>query len=206
MEFIRRPVRYTFYNVTFILIGINVGIFLLNQLFPSSFFVLGLFSQAGVMARGYFWQVFTYMFVHSPANLFHLIFNMFGLLIFGSALERRLGSNEFLALYLVTGTATGIVAFLFGLNVVGASGALYALLLGYATLFPDATILMSFIIPVKAPIAVLIFTALSVFFYFTDRTSGISHLAHLAGIVFGYLYFWIRLKMNPIRIFMDRYR
>jgi membrane associated rhomboid family serine protease len=203
IDFIRRPIRYSFYNITMVLIAINVGIFILNSLFPRTIGVLGLFSSY-VFQRGYFWQVCTYMFVHG--GIFHLFFNMFGLLLFGSTLERRLGSFEFLTLYLVTGTATGIVALLFGLNVVGASGALYALLLGYATLFPDSTVLMGFVIPVKAPIAVLIFTVASIFFFFTDRTTNISHLAHLAGIVFGYFYFWIRLNMNPIKIFIDRYR
>jgi membrane associated rhomboid family serine protease len=206
IDFIRRPIRYSFYNITIALIVINVGVFIINNLFRNTYFILGL-NPVLVVQRGYFWQVCTYMFVHG--GIFHLFFNMFGLLLFGSALERRLGSFEFLALYLVTGTATGLVALIFlGGNtlLVGASGALYALLLGYATLFPDSTVLMGFVIPVKAPIAVLIFTAVSIFFHFTDRYTGISHLAHLAGLAFGYLYFWLRLNMNPIKIFIDRYR
>ena len=110
------------------------------------------------------------MFVHG--SFFHIFFNMLGLFIFGTQLEKRMGSSEFLLLYLFTGLGTGLFALLLGMNVVGASGAIYALLLAFAVYFPDARIIIWFV-PMRAPIAVLVFTGLSLVFHFTGFMGGI---------------------------------
>ena len=81
----------------------------------------------------------------------------------------------------------------------------YALLLGYATYFPDSRIYIFGLLPLKAPGAVALFAGLSLFFHFSGMMGGIAHLAHLAGIVLGYFYFIARLGINPIRVFMDRH-
>ncbi len=208
---IRKPFRYRFYNATLVLIGLNVLVFViglfwkiyipsLGAFIPGTDLYFGLRPQL-VLQAGYVWQVLTYMFVHG--SFFHIFFNMLGLFIFGTQLEKRMGSSEFLLLYLFTGLGTGLFALLLGMNVVGASGAIYALLLAFAVYFPDARIIIWFV-PMRAPIAVLVFTGLSLVFHFTGFMGGISHLGHLAGIVLSYLYFLVRIGINPIRHFLDR--
>ena len=88
--------------------------------------------------------------------------------------------------------------------VVGASGAIYGLLLAYATMFPDSRIYIFGILPLKAPVAVLLFAGLALFFAITSTRSGVAHLTHLAGLGFGYFYFLLRLGINPIKIFFRR--
>ena len=134
---------------------------------------------------------------------------MLGLYMFGVTLEERLGSIEFLLFYLFCGVGAGIgILFLSNpmIPTVGASGALFGLLLAFASFFPEARILLFFFIPMKAPMAVLVFAGISLFFLFTGSAGGISHLGHLAGIVFGFLYLIIRLNTNPITIFFGRNR
>lgn len=198
---LRRPFQYKFYNATVGLIAINVAVFLINQLSRNSVLYLGLFPDL-VVGRGFFWQPLTYMFVHSGFR--HILFNMLGLFLFGVQLEREMGSSEFLLFYLVTGVGTGLVSLALGANVVGASGAVYALLLGFATYFPRARIYLFGLLPLKAPIAVLLFAGLALFYQFTGFGRGVAHFAHLAGIVLGYAYFLIRLDINPIRVFLDQ--
>jgi membrane associated rhomboid family serine protease len=197
----RRPLPYRFYNATLGLVIACVLVFLLTMSSRSAVVYLGLFPQL-VLQQGWVWQVFTYMFVH--ANFGHILFNMFGLYMFGIPLEREMGSTEFLIYYLSTGIGVGIVSLLLGVNVVGASGAIYALLLGFATYFPHSRIFLLGLLPLQAPVAVLVFAAMSLFFQFTGIQGGVAHFAHLAGIGFGYLYFVVRLGINPIRVFLDR--
>jgi membrane associated rhomboid family serine protease len=205
---IRKPFRYRFYNATLVLIGLNVLVYIIGLFWfpfrgvpiPGTELYLGLRPQL-VLEAGYVWQVLTYMFVHG--SIFHIFFNMLCLFIFGTQLEKRMGSSEFLLLYFFTGIGTGLFSLLLGMNVVGASGAIYALLLAFAVYFPDARIVIWFI-PMRAPIAVAVFTVLSLVFHFTGLLGGISHLGHLAGIVLSYLYFLVRIGINPIRHFLDR--
>jgi membrane associated rhomboid family serine protease len=203
LDIVRKPVRYSFFHATFWLIGINVLLFFLTYMNTGLFRILMLNTRETI-SRGYFWQPFTYMFLHDPRTLTHLFFNMFGLFIFGYPLEKRLGSVEFLILYLFTGTATGILMLVFGISAVGASGAIFGLLLGYATFYPDSTLLIGFFIPVKARIAVILFIVLSLVLHFVDRSSGIGHLGHLAGILFSLVYFIVRLDINPVKIIFRR--
>lgn len=197
LEVLRKPVRYSFFYVTFWLIGINVVLFIITYMNPFLYNFLALYSD-GVFLRGYIWQPFTYMFLH--ANFTHLLLNMFGLFVFGYPLEKRLGSVEFLLLYLFTGTATGIFLLIIRMASVGASGAIFGLLLGYATFYPDSTLLLGFFIPVKARIAVILFIVLSLILHFIDRTTRIGHLGHFAGILFSFIYFIVRLDINPIKV------
>ena len=209
---LRRPFAYRYYNVTFILIGLNVVVFLLQLLwkqvfvyrniaYPAVYFYLGL-DPSLVLEKRFIWQIFTYMFVHG--GYLHILFNMLVLFMFGVQLERRMGSTEFLLLYLVTGAGVGLISLALGANVVGASGAIYGLLLAFATYFPDARIVIFFMIPVRAPSAVLIFAVLSIVCELTGAFGRVAHFAHLAGIAIGFLYFVLRLGINPIRQFLDR--
>ena len=208
ISLVKRPFPYRFHNVTLILIVINVAFYLVNILFPRTFVYLALTPILVFRAHAY-WQVFTYMFIHG--GMTHILFNMLALFLFGSQLERRLGSYEFLAYYLVSGLGAGLFTLVFnwytgmaGIPVVGASGAIYGLLLAYATLFPDSVIFIFGIFPLKSPVAVLLFAAIAIFSQFSNTSVGVAHLTHLAGIIFGYLYFRIRLGEDPLRIFFRR--
>jgi membrane associated rhomboid family serine protease len=144
------------------------------------------------------------MFTHSYASLNHILFNMLGLFMFGTMVERRVGSKEFLLFYLLTGTLSGIFSYvsyyLTNTNVylIGASGAVYAVLFAYAVLYPHARILVFWFIPMRAPVLVLVYTAIELFNQVFGVSGGVAHLTHLAGFGFAFLYFLVRLKINPI--------
>jgi membrane associated rhomboid family serine protease len=205
---IRRPFRYRFYNVTLTLIAINCLVFILNSLFPDTRVILAM-NPLYVVKGGAFWQVFTYMFVH--ADVSHLLVNMLGLFFFGAAVEHRMGSNEFLLFYLLTGTLAG----LFSLGVyaataswfvmlLGASGAIFAVLLAFATLFPTEDIYIWGLLPIRAPILVLLYVGVELVSQFFSIQSGVAHLTHLAGFLFAYLYLVLRIGVNPIKEFRRR--
>ena len=209
LPFHKRPLTYRYYNATLTLIIINVGLFLINILFPRTTAYLALTPYLVVRERAV-WQVLTYRFVHG--GTWHILFNMLALFIFGTPLERRLGSSEFLLYYFITGVGAGLATLVVNwytglavVPVVGASGAIYGLLLAYATLYPDTRLFIFGILPLRAPIAVLLFAGLALFFQLTGARSGVAHLTHLAGLVFGYLYFLIRMGINPIKVFFRRY-
>jgi membrane associated rhomboid family serine protease len=203
MNRVRRPLPYHFYNATLGLVIACVVVYLLTLTSPRVVAYLGLFPQL-VTQDGWVWQLVTYMFVHDPRSFWHILFNMLGLYMFGIPLEREMGSTEFLIYYFTTGIGVGIVSLLLGVSVIGASGAIYALLLGFATYFPHSRIFLFGLLPLQAPMAVLVFAAMSLFFQFTGLQGGVAHFAHLAGIVFGYLYFLLRLGINPARVFLER--
>lgn len=204
---VRKQFNYSFNNITLVFIIINVGIFLMDLLFFNGRIrrILALNTRE-VFAQGRIWQLFTYMFLHG--NQSHLFLNMLGLVMFGFTLERRMGSKEFTLFYLLTGTLTGLVSALIMSNtntsLVGASGALYAVLMAYATYFPDNRILLFFIIPMRAPMAVLLFIVLSIVMQIFGFFGSVAHYAHLAGIAFAFLYFLIRLGINPLHAFRRR--
>ena len=145
------------------------------------------------LARGHFlpWQVVTYAFLHGGVG--HLFFNMLGLWMFGSELERLWGQRRY-AQFLLAGVLTAamaqlIITWLAGSRVptVGASGALYALLLAFGMLFPNRVIMPLFPpIPMKARTFVILFGGLELLLGLMDVT-GIAHFAHLGGMVGGFL-------------------
>lgn len=200
---IRRPFRYTNGNATLVLIGVNVLVYALGAVFRELSVYLALIPGA-VLAYGWVWQVFTYMFVH--ANVSHLFFNMLGLFFFGTAVERSLGTREFLLFYLVSGALAGLFSLAafalggaLGVRLIGASGAVYAVLFAFAVINPRARIFVWGLVPVPAPLLVLGYTAVELFSHLTGRGASVAHLTHLAGFLFAALYFPIRLGVDPIR-------
>ncbi len=150
------------------------------------------------------WQVATYMFLHSPFSPFHLVFNMLGLWMFGSDLERVWGTPRFLRFYLLCGIGAGLLNCVFAFVVastLGASGAIYGLVVGYAMLFPSRTILLMFVIPVSARAFALIFVGLSLLSVGALSVDGVAHFAHLGGALTGYL--MLRGGWNPMRWYDD---
>jgi membrane associated rhomboid family serine protease len=131
---------------------------------------------------------------------------MLALFIFGSQVERQMGSKEFLLYYLTTGALAGLFSFAvylftgaYGAFLLGASGAIFAVQLAYATFFPTSVVYVMGILPLRAPVMVLGFTALELFFSLTGFRSGVAHLTHLAGFGFGWIYFLVRYGANPWR-------
>jgi len=205
---IRRPFRYSYGNFAIWLMAINVLVFALKYILGPTMDAYLAMTPVLVL-NGFFWQPFTYMFVHGGFS--HLLVNMLGLLFFGTAVEKELGSKEFILYYLLTGLVAGIFSFAFylftgGANIplVGASGAIFAVLLAFATLQPNSQILIWGLIPVRAPIMVLGYTAIEVFSQAVGSRSGVAHLTHLAGFAFGWLYFLARFGVNPWRRFFPR--
>lgn len=161
----------------------------------------------------HFWQPLTHMFMHG--GFWHLFFNMYTLYIFGSVLERVWGTRKFLIFYFVTGlgaalvhtgvewlqmqhwmtqAAEGNVAALNSIHAlkvtptVGASGAIYGLLMGYAMLYPDSVMTLIFPpVSMKAKWFVLIFAGIELLTGVTGTGGGIAHFAHLGGLIFGFL-------------------
>lgn len=179
-------------------------------------------------------QIFTYMFLHSPANIMHILFNMFTLWMFGRILEQVWGSRRFLFFYLVCGVGAGLVqqgvweltwrsdyisgiaklnglttehmkeivdsavaagdrnwidamqAFKSQMCTIGASGAIYGILLGFAFTFPDMPLYLFFIpVPIKAKYMVIGYGVLEFFLGVSGSMSSVAHFAHLGGMIFG---------------------
>ena len=168
------------------------------QIFQSQFFqdIFGLFGLQPrlVVHRFFVWQLVTYLFLHG--GWFHIIFNMFALWMFGADLESKWGSKKFLFFYFLTGVGAGVldvtVNTIFPPAVpsitIGCSGAIYGLLMAYGMLFPDRLIYLYMIIPIKAKWFVAIMGLIELVSSFSTPGSGISHFAHLGGMLFGYLY------------------
>jgi len=201
MSFIHKPFRYRYDNAVLILIGINLLVFLAQTMFPRTTAYLALNPRAVVQA-GAFWQFFSYMFAHG--GLSHLLLNMPGLFFFGTPVERHVGTKEFLLFYLLTGLLAGMASFLiylltggYGIYLLGASGAIFAVQLAYATFFPDSMIYVWGILPLRAPILVLAYTGLELYSSVFGMRSGVAHLTHLAGFAFAWLYFLVRFRANP---------
>lgn len=139
----------------------------------------------------YPWQLVTYMFMHG--GFFHLLLNMFALWMFGMELENIWGSKKFLSYYLICGVGAGLANLLIAplfteisVPTVGASGAIYGILVAFGLMFPDRPIFVYFLFPIKAKYFVLIYMAIE--FLSVGSNTGIAHVAHLGGGVIGFLY------------------
>jgi Uncharacterized membrane protein (homolog of Drosophila rhomboid) len=194
---IRKPFRYSYFNATLYLIAANILFFALGYVFPLIKVYMALNPAA--LLSGFVWQILSYMFAH--ADISHLLVNMLGLFIFGTAVERSMGSKEFLLFYLLTGTLAGITSF--GIYVatgswytmlLGSSGAVYALLLAFAVLNPEARIFLYGILPVRAPILVLGYAGIEIASQLFSFRSSVAHLTHLAGFFWSWLYFVLGLE------------
>ncbi len=136
------------------------------------------------------WQLFTYMFIH--AGFTHLLFNMLALWMFGMELENTMGSRKFLLFYILCGLGGGLVNLLVAPlftavgPTVGASGAIYGVLLAFGMMFPDRLIFIYFFIPIKAKYFVILYMALEIIS--VGSTDGIAHFAHLGGALVGFVF------------------
>jgi len=136
------------------------------------------------------WQFLTYMFLHG--GFFHIFFNMFTLFMFGCDLERRWGGRAFLNYYLITGLGAGLCSWMVGMDsrsvVIGASGAIYGVLLAYGLLYPNRVVYIYMLFPVKIKWLVLFMGAIAFFSSVTGGGEpGVAHIAHLGGMLVGYV-------------------
>jgi membrane associated rhomboid family serine protease len=162
----------------------NVIMFVITLASPAVTMAL-VFVPSLVLSRP--WTLITYMFLH--ADFWHILFNMLGLYFFGPRLEEELGARHYLTLYAVSGLSGALLSFLTPHSaILGASGAVYGVFLGFAYFWPRERILVWGIIPVEARVMVIIMTALSLYGGFGGGGGGIAHFAHLGGFAGGYLY------------------
>jgi membrane associated rhomboid family serine protease len=188
----------------------NAGVFVVDVLLRgllgiSLVGLLGL-TPAWVIERGWVWQPLTYMFVHG--GFFHLLFNMFVLWMFGGEIERLWGSPEFVRYYLLCGLGAAALSFVgfYDRTVVGASGAVYGILIAFGMLFPNRYIFLWFLIPVKAKYLVGGLAAIEILSGISGGGDGVAHLAHVGGMVVGFVYLrWWR-GGNPAARLMSRWR
>lgn len=167
---------------------VTIGVYILQTFIPglTSNFML---VSADLLERP--WTIVTSMFLHSPSNVFHLIFNMFMLFFFGPIVESRIGTKRFLILYFGAGILSGLFASLFYAAALGASGALMGVLGVAVILMPDLRVLLWGIVPMTLRNLAILFVVLDIFNTFAS--TNIATMAHFAGLATGLVYGY-RLK------------
>lgn len=175
----------------------NVAMFILMAMLPRMvvdqliFFPFRPYPELGVYRPDIVfrpWTVVTYMFLH--AGTMHLLFNMIGLFFFGPRLEERLGGKDFLWLYFLSGIGGAVLSFVFAPTapIVGASAAVYGIILAFALYWPRERIYIWGILPVEAWLLAAIMIGGSLYSGISGSRSGVAHFAHLGGLVFGFAY------------------
>jgi len=198
-QFSYKPALFT--DAIKILVSVNFGIFLLQTIARTEGMFFPLFGLVPKLVWSEFmlWQPFTYLFFHG--GIWHVLINMFVLWMFGSELERLWGKEHFLKFYFVTGVGAGFVTMIFGLNsmtpIVGASGAVYGVLLAYGLTYPNRTVYLYGIIPIKS-LWFVIGIGVIAFMSSFDNVSQISHLTHLSGMMIGYLMLKRPVRFNDL--------
>ena len=161
----------------------NVLVFFLQQTVPGLEVQLA-FIPSLILARP--WTIVSYMFVH--AGLTHILFNMIALYFFGPRVEQRIGSERFFSLYMISGITGGLLSFVFApaAPIVGASGAIFGVMLAYARFWPRDRIYIWGVLPIEARWLVIGYTVLSLWGGFGGGASQTAHFAHLGGFVGGF--------------------
>lgn len=198
----------------------NVAIFLLQYFSPSlndTLIYFGALRPAFVIHKLFIWQIASYMFLHG--GVWHLVFNMLALWMFGADLEATWGTRRFLNFYFFCGMGAGLCAIVLNYLVsnpmiatIGASGAIFGILLAWAVLWPDRVILF-IVFPMKVKYFVMIFGAIE-FLNAFNVNSGVSSFAHLGGMLFGYIFLKTMMPgrrryskpLDPVGSLRDSYR
>jgi membrane associated rhomboid family serine protease len=195
-----------------LLLIVNVAVFVIQTLLNNSLeyrltFYFGLVPPL-VLQNLYIWQLFTYQFLHG--GLFHLLFNMLAVWMFGCDLERRWGSNFFLRYYFLTAIGGGFLNTVFlptqPVPSIGASASVYGILLAYGLIYPNRIVYFYFLFPIKMKHFVWVIGAIAFYNSIASGQSGIAHLAHLGGMVFGYLYLRAGNPWERVKDYFDRRR
>lgn len=187
------------------LIIINLLVYMATALLPFGNQILGtcsLFWFESPLYHSY--QFITYMFLH--ANFEHIFFNMFALWMFGRTLEYELGSRRFLIYYMVCGVGAALIQMgvaglthEYGLQLLGASGAVMGLLLAFGVMHPNAVIMLLIPpIPMKAKWFVIIYAVIELFLGWRG-VGNVAHFAHIGGMLWGFLLLWWWKRQGTIR-------
>jgi membrane associated rhomboid family serine protease len=186
--------------VTRLLIA-NVVVFLLTIQFMETVFPSWGWIPALGLQRP--WTIITYQFLHG--GLWHLGFNMLALFFFGPRLEARLGGSRFLGLYLASGIGGAVLSLVTPASaIIGASGAVFGVLLAFARYYPRERIFIWGIIPIEARILVIILALFSLWAGFGGAQQGVAHFAHLGGFVGGWIFLKIQERYSPAERFRRR--
>ena len=209
-DFSFRPRLFT--EAIKILIGANIIIFLLkiiSQNPATPFFnpIVDLFGLSSSAVWPRVWQPFTYLFIHK--DFLHVFFNMFVLWMFGSELESIWGRKSFLRYYFTTGVGSGLIWLVLNLSnanhtLAGASGAVYGILLAFGMIFPNRTVYLYFLFPIKVKYLVMFLVATE-FILSMNTTSDISHITHLSAVVIGFVYLRYIWRWKDIRFSIRKY-
>ena len=179
------------------LVFANIGVFFLQLAAPALSESLAFIPMA-ILGRP--WSIVTYMFLHG--GITHILFNMLGLFFFGSRVEQRLGPQRFLTLYFVSGIAGALVSSVFApyASIIGASAAVFGVMLAFAMFWPRERIYIWGIIPVEARVLVIVTTALAIYSGVQGSRGGVADFAHLGGYVGAFIYLkWLQRTQGAKR-------
>ena len=190
-----------------LLLILNIIVFLLVEisdmqfeLFYSNFGLV----PAKVWSSFMIWQPITYLFLHG--GFIHLLFNMFVLWMFGKDLENQWGFSPFLKYYFACGIGAGVITSFFGWGsytpVIGASGAIYGLLLAYGLTYPNRLVYLYGIFPIKVKFMVIGMGVIAFFASMTSENSTVSHITHIAGMVMGLMYLQSKINFKHIKLWL----
>ena len=191
-----------FTDVIKVLVSVNFIIFILQTISSKERLFFSLFGLVpnSMISELTLWQPVSYLFFHG--SVWHVLINMFVLWMFGSELEQSWGKVKFLKYYFYTGVGAGIITFLFNISsttpVVGASGAVYGVLLAYGITYPNRTIYLYGLIPIKS-IWFVVAIGFLAFFSSFQETSQISHLTHISGMLIGFILLKNKFNFSNIR-------
>lgn len=216
MNVLRKPFRYSFFNATWILIGINFVVYAAIKFVPWLAQYLSL-TVYGFGVKHYLWQPLSYMFLHKSFSQF--FFTMFGIFVFGSQVEHSVGSKEFFLIFFLCGILNALLSVLIlyisalitnnvqllWVQKFGADGILYTLLFMYAVIFPNNVIYIWGILPIQSPLLVLLYVILM----FVDQIVGVPFIVtvlSLLGFFIAWAYMRIRMGVSPIKIWKQTFR
>jgi membrane associated rhomboid family serine protease len=156
------------------------------------------------------WQIVSYLFLHDSHQFFHIFINMFTLYMFGNDLERIWGSKRFLHYYFITGVGAGLCSYVLSVNsvtvTIGASGAIYGLLLAYGLLYPNRLVYLYLLFPIKVKWLVIFMGALAFLSSITGSEPGVSNIAHLGGLLVGYVFLRGRGWLERLQFYQSNRR
>ena len=206
-----------------ILVSVNFGIYILQSVSGKEdvFFRLFGLVPSTFISDLMLWQPFTYLFFHAPfyssVGISHILLNMLGLWVFGRELEEAWGKTKFLRYYFTTGIGSGLITYFFQISsdnpVIGASGAVYGILLAYGISYPNRMLYIWGLIPVRSMWLVIIMGSIA-FFGLLGNADGISHVTHISGMLIGYVLLkkkwrwrdiWFAIRKKTIEFQVQRY-
>lgn len=167
------------------LIVANTIVYFLEMTVPG---IVNAFSFVPALVLVRPWTLVTYMFLH--ASFTHILFNMIALYFFGPQVEARLGGKRFLTLYFISGVSGALLSFVLAFNseIIGASGAVFGVMLAFARYWPDVQILLMFVLPVPAKFAVGLMAILALWSGLSGSTGGVADFCHLGGFISAWIY------------------